>query len=106
MVPLHTGVECGLLGASDMEHELSNECRAGAPRRQDRVRAMNAIDRRAGELRRGGLFGVQRGNPRSDGKPADLWPPHLALAPAGNHSGADEVTCRAKVAAARWEVFL
>jgi hypothetical protein len=53
---------------------------------------MNAIDRRAGELRRGGLFGVQRGNPRDDGKPADLWPPHLALAPAGNHSGADEVT--------------
>jgi len=29
MVPLHTGVESGLLGASDMEHEFSNECRAG-----------------------------------------------------------------------------
>jgi hypothetical protein len=32
MVPLHVGVECGLLGASDMEHEFSNECRAGAAR--------------------------------------------------------------------------
>jgi hypothetical protein len=32
MVPLHTGVECGLVGASDMEHEFSNERRAGAPR--------------------------------------------------------------------------
>ena len=28
MVPLHMGVECGLLRASDMEHEFSNECRA------------------------------------------------------------------------------
>jgi hypothetical protein len=25
MVPLHMGVECVLLGASDMEHEFSNE---------------------------------------------------------------------------------
>ena len=32
MVPLHMGVECGLLGARDMEHEFSNEWRAG-PRR-------------------------------------------------------------------------
>jgi len=34
MVPLHTGVECRVLGTSDMEHELSYECRAGAPRRR------------------------------------------------------------------------
>lgn len=28
MVRLHMSVECDLLGASDMEHEFSNECRA------------------------------------------------------------------------------
>jgi hypothetical protein len=32
MVPLHIGFESGLLGARDMEHEFSNEWRAGAPR--------------------------------------------------------------------------
>jgi hypothetical protein len=32
MVPLDMGVECGLLGAHDIEHEFSNEWRAGAPR--------------------------------------------------------------------------
>ena len=32
MVPLHIGVETGLLGARDMEYEFSNEWRAGAPR--------------------------------------------------------------------------
>jgi hypothetical protein len=32
VVPEHMGVECRLLGTSDMEHEFSNECRAGAPR--------------------------------------------------------------------------
>ena len=52
MVPLHMGVECGLLGARDMEHEFSNEWRAGAPRSRClgariEVRAMNAIGRRA-----------------------------------------------------------
>lgn len=31
-VPLHMGVECGLLGARDMEHEFSDEWRAEAPR--------------------------------------------------------------------------
>jgi hypothetical protein len=31
IVPLHMGVESGLLGESDMEHEFSNERRAGAP---------------------------------------------------------------------------
>ena len=32
IVPLHIGVECGLQGASDMEYEFCNECRAGGPR--------------------------------------------------------------------------
>ena len=31
-VPLHMGVECGLLGIRDMEHEFSNQWRAEAPR--------------------------------------------------------------------------
>jgi hypothetical protein len=52
MVPLHMGVECGLLGASDMEHEFSNECRAGRSSRsllgaRIEAPAMNAIERRA-----------------------------------------------------------
>jgi hypothetical protein len=32
MVPLHVGVEYCLLGASDMEREFSNKCRAAAER--------------------------------------------------------------------------
>jgi hypothetical protein len=32
MVPLHIGFESGLLGERDMEHEFSNEWRAGARR--------------------------------------------------------------------------
>jgi hypothetical protein len=34
MVPLHTGIECGLLGASDMEHELPPAPKVRRDRRQ------------------------------------------------------------------------
>src|SRR4051794_38651239 len=46
MVPLHTGVDGGLLGTSDMEHELSYECRAGAPRRRSSAPRSNTYDER------------------------------------------------------------
>jgi hypothetical protein len=52
MVPQHAGVECGLLAASNMGHEFSNEfpsrrCARSLLGARIEVRPMDAIDRRA-----------------------------------------------------------
>jgi hypothetical protein len=45
---------------------------AVAPRRQNRGTREERDRPTSSQLRRGGLFGIQRGNVRSEGKPADL----------------------------------